>query len=211
MLKTTTQEFRKLFLLEFTRELIRATTPEEIIKINTILKEEEKEKKLGIKEHIKDKLEHPKRTLIKPKTSQIPNRRKFVPLRRSLFSQLRIPRNNLPERLKYLRPIPKEIEMNLGKLNNLIKNPIISSIECEGADKQIIVRTPNQKKIKTTLTREEIDQVINEFSKHSKIPVQQGIYKVAAGKLILLSAISEIVGTKFIINKISPEHGLMPR
>ena len=39
------------------------------------------------------------------------------------------------------------------------------------------------------------------FSEAAKIPVHEGIFKVAIGKLVLSSIVSQIVGTKFIIKK----------
>ena len=213
MLKTTSQEFREFFLLEFTKQLVKAAAPEEIIKIETILDEEEKEKKNEIKEQVKEKLEKPStRNLIVPRTKQIKQRnRRFKPLPRPLLAPLRIPENRFPERLKYLKPIPINIELNLGKLNDLIRDPKIRSIECNGDDRNIVVKLPESKKTNITLTKEEIEEIIKEFSKHSRIPLQKGIYKVAAGRLILLAAISEVIETKFIINKIQPIQGLIPR
>jgi len=211
MLKTTSQEFRKIFLLEFTKQLIKATAPEELIKIETILDEEEKEKKEEIKHQVKEKLEPTqslKRNLIVPRTHPIKQRaRRFRPL----LSPLRIPENRFPQRLRYLKPIPQNINLELGKLNQLIKDPQVKSIECNGENRKIIVRTPNLKKTEITLDKEEINQIVQEFSKHSRIPIQRGIYKVAAGRLILLSAISEVIGTKFIINKFQNPQGLIPR
>jgi|TARA_Y100000310_G_scaffold54553_1_gene49974 hypothetical protein len=209
MLKTTTQEFREIFLLEFTKQLIKTTAPEEIIEIETILDEEEKEKKKEIKEHVKEKLEEPStKKLITPRTKSIKQRaRKFKPL----LSSLRIPENRFPQRLQYLRPIPQNIELDLGKLNQLIRDPQVQSIECNGENKRIIVRIPKAKKTEITLNEEEINEIVKEFSSKSRIPIQLGIYKVAAGRLILLSAISEVIGTKFIIRKIPQQQGLIPR
>ncbi len=43
MLKQTSKEFRKLFLLEFTKQLIDAYAPEDIAKLERILRKEKKE------------------------------------------------------------------------------------------------------------------------------------------------------------------------
>ena len=43
MLKQTSREFRKLFLLKFTKQLIDAHAPEDIAKLERILKKENKE------------------------------------------------------------------------------------------------------------------------------------------------------------------------
>lgn len=203
MLKTTSQEFRTFFLLEFTRELINSFAPPEVIKLETIVKEEEKEQIKEIKAQIKEKKKEIQRQ-ITPRITQ-----EFKPLPRPLVQGIKI--QPLPPRLQYLRPIPKEIEMNLGKLNPLIKDLSIKSIECNGPGRKIIVNNPNSQSTSIILTKEEIDEVIKEFSRVSKIPLQEGVYKVAAGKFILLSAISEIVGTKFILRRIPPVQNILQR
>ena len=200
MLKTTSQEFRELFLTQFTRELINNFMPE--VELKTIVKEEEKEKKHEIKlEEIS-----PRRP-ISPRVVPIRQQRRFKPL----ISPLRIRESRLPPRLQYLRPVPKETPMDLGKLSDLIKDPKVKSIECNGPQKNIIVNVPNRQTTSITLTKEEIEAITKEFSEISKIPIHQGVYKVAAGKLILLAAVSEIVGTKFIIKKIPLPPPIIPR
>ena len=57
------------------------------------------------------------------------------------------------------------------------------------------------KKTNIILSREEVDQIIKKFSETTKIPIQEGIFKVVVGKLILSAIISEVIGSKFIIKK----------
>jgi len=211
MLKTTSQEFRKFFLLEFTKQLIHTFVPEEIVKVDVMVKEGGKERKQEIKEQIREVLKAPK--LITPRTIPIRQqiRKAFKPLPRPLISPRRIQAPRFPPRLQYLRPIPKEIQIDLGKLNSIIKDPTVISIECDGPGKNIIVRNPSQRSTSTILTKEDIEVIIQEFSEVSKIPVQKGIYKVAAGKLILLAVVSDVVGTRFIIKKIPPTQQIIPR
>jgi len=61
------------------------------------------------------------------------------------------------------------------------------------------------KKTGIILDKEEIDNIIQRFSRETKIPVQEGIFKVVAGRLIFLAIISEIVGSKFTIKKMPHE------
>jgi type IV secretory pathway ATPase VirB11/archaellum biosynthesis ATPase len=108
----------------------------------------------------------------------------------------------LPPHLQYLRPIARDIKIDLEKLNSLIKDPAVKVIKCDGPDEHIFVSgSMGVKPTNTILSREEIDNVIKKFSEISKIPVQEGIYSVVVGRLILSAIISEVVGSKFMIKK----------
>ena len=60
-----------------------------------------------------------------------------------------------------------------------------------------------RKKTGTVLSKEEIDEVIKTFSEAAKIPISEGIFKVVFGKLILSAILSDVIGSKFIIKKMS--------
>lgn len=201
MLKTTSQEFRNFFLLEFTKELINNFSPKEIIKLELIENQEKQQKEKEIRQHIQQKYRPPSNSVQIPVIfPSVANKKKYF-MEKSLVAELRTP--PLPLGLQYLKPIPKETSINLGKLNFFIKDPSVISIECDGEGKNIIVNAPSQKNTDIFLTKEEIDQIIQEFSENSKIPIEEGIIKIAAGKLILLAIVSKIVSTKFIIRKIN--------
>jgi len=204
MLKTTSQEFRTFFLLEFTSQLIKNSTPEEVLKLETIVNEEKKQKEEN-KKGIPQKIILQRKTIIPPRKIV-----QFKQLPRPLTFGLRM--QPLPQRLQYLRPIPKEVNIELGKLNELVNDYAVTAIECDGPEKNILVSAPNSRVTNIILNEDEIKSIIEEFSKISRIPLEEGIYKVAAGRLILLAAISEIVGTKFIIKKIPfMQQNLIPR
>jgi hypothetical protein len=210
MLKTTSPEFRKFFLLQFTKELINTYIPPEIQKLKVETEEQEKKQKQEIKNIINKKRISPT-PILNPKVKQIktfPSR--YQPLPKPLKIQLRT--EPLPQRLRYLQPVPSQTNINLGKLTNFLRDPRIAAIECNGPETKIIVENPSPKPTNITLTKEEINEIINEFSEKSKIPIQEGIYKVATGPFILTAIISEIVGAKFIIRRIPQNQmNLMPR
>jgi len=129
--------------------------------------------------------------------------KRFPVLRKMPRQILRIPEPRLPLNVQYLKPTPTNIQINLGKLNPLIQDPVVKSIECNGPDEKIIVRTPQPKTTKIILNKQDIEQIIQTFSKTAKIPISEGIFKVAVGKLILSAIISEVIGSKFIIKKIT--------
>lgn len=192
MLEKTSLEFRKLFLLEFTKELVRNSSPE--LFIEQTLREEKKE----IKEQVKEEIKRIEKPVLKKEELVIPKIRRKE-LRTPI---LRIPEPMLPQRLQYLKPTPTKREIELGKLNPLIKDPMVVSIQCNGADENIVVSGKmGTKKTGIILNKQEIDEVIQKFSKIAKIPVQEGVTKIVAGKLILSAIVSNVVSPKFVIKK----------
>jgi len=197
----TFKKFSKLFLLAFTRELIINSKTKEIIELERILKE-----KHEIETEKKDiihggKSFFPKQEQIYKKTGSFTkpagiNQRSRV---------LTIPEPKFPPNLQYLKPIPTENQIDLGKLNQLIKDPFVKIVECNGPNEKIIVSTPSKKLTNISLSKEEINEIIKKFSESAKIPVQEGVFKVAFGKLIFSAIISDVVGSKFIIRKMPPK------
>jgi len=129
----------------------------------------------------------------------------FKRIKPEFYSQtktLTIPEPKLPPHLQYLKPTIRDIEIDLEKLNSLIKDPAVKIIECNGPDEHIFVRgSMGVKPTNIVLSKEEITKVIKKFSEISKIPVHEGVYRVVAGRFILSAIISEVVGSKFIIKK----------
>lgn len=147
------------------------------------------------------------RTEKKPiKIKSIEANEKYLPLpKKPQIRRLIIPETKLPSHLQYLRPQPIQhsSELNLGKLTTLIKDLGIKNIECSGADQEIQINTfSGQKNSGMFLTEEEIYQILEEFSRESKIPLEEGIFRVVVGNLQLSAIISNTLGSKFIIKKI---------
>lgn len=98
---------------------------------------------------------------------------------------------------------PENLE--LGKLALFLKDPSIQLIECPGPGKNLLVKRYNKINItKVTLNQEEITNIINNFAQQARIPVIGGILKAAVGDLVISAVVSEFVGSRFIINKITP-------
>lgn len=123
-------------------------------------------------------------------------------LSRGNVPKLVIPDVNLPERFQYLKPIPTREELDLGKLNPLIRNPQIREIECDGPDTEVVIKNPTPKKTDIFLTTEEIKNVFLAFSKAAKIPIEENIVKIAAGSFVLNGINSDVIGSKFVIRRI---------
>ncbi len=212
------EKFRTRFLLIFTKELIKHSK-EEFFTLSNIIK---KEKPIAIEKTFEEESEKffpslmyqkrpitPKKEpiIFKPLPTNIPIKKQMTPLK--------IPEYPLPPRLQYLRPVPTNIEIDLGKLNPFIQDTALTSIECNGPEEPLIVvgrmgmRTTN-----IILTKEEINGVLQRFSESSKIPLREGVFKIAVGRLILSAIVSEVIGSKFIIRKMisqSSQPYYMPR
>lgn len=199
-------EFKKFFLLQFTKQLIVNSAPQEIFKLERILEEKKKQK---LQEHpeeiehekIKEKFE--KSNLSKQKVFSKPLiKRKNFPFEHISNARLTIPESRFPERLRYIQPVPMKKEIDLDDINPLIQDPFVEIIECYGPEQNILVSGKmGTKKTRITLTKEEIDKIIKKVSETTKIPASEGIFKVAVGRLIFMAIISEVIGSKFLIKK----------
>ena len=198
ILKNTSQNFRKKFLLKFTEELLRNSAPIDVYKLNQTLQERSHPniRKSQIKKILRKKQIERTKLLNKPQVKKL--------FKKPQKRILRIPPTRLPPTMKYLTPSPSNITIDLGKLNPLIKDPMVRDIQCNGQDTNIIVKgTMGKKTSKIILNKEEINYVIEQFSKVSKIPMQEGFFKVAVGKMILSAIISKVADSKFPIKKMS--------
>jgi len=93
----------------------------------------------------------------------------------------------------------------LRKIEPLIQDSAVQTIECPGAGKNILVKARNKiNSTKIILKEAEIKNIINHFSMHAKIPIMGGILKAAVDNIIISAIASEYVGSKFIISKKSP-------
>ncbi len=204
ILENSSKDFRKFFLLTFTKELIKNSSPKlkEKIEENTkiILKKPEQKTITTPIEYASSQIQknipkQPKR--IKPQFKPLPRPSSYQQ------SRVNIPPARLPSHLKNIRPVPRKKEIDLGKLNPLIRNPVIRSIECDGPEEKLIINNPGERKINLSLTKEEINNIIKKFAESANIPInEEGVFRVAVGKLVLSAIISKVVGSKFIIKKI---------
>lgn len=193
-------------LEEFTKELIM-NSGGEIFRLENILKEEKREENMfsGEKEkkekkHEKEKEDSSGDETLKRKLENFTASKNLAP--RRVPMSLSIPRSPLPPRFQYLKPTPTNTEIELGKLNPLIKDPLVKTIECNGPNQSIFVTgSMGRKKTSITLDKEEIDGVVKKFSQETKIPAAEGVFKVVAGRLMFYAVISGVVGSKFVIKK----------
>jgi hypothetical protein len=228
MENTFSDDFKKIFLLAFTIELIRHSKNKDITKLQKIIELEESRKKenapsvfpieyIPAPKKLEQSISIPERkilsrTTIAPKSPRLKQFTKQVS-RPALI----IPEPKLPSHLEYLRPAPApSVEIDLSKINPLIKDPAVRVIEGNPDEKVVVTGSMGTKPTTIVLNKEDIDRIINKFSEVSKIPVSEGIYRVVVGNLTLSAVISEIVGSRFVIKKIiapreQPSPQLMPK
>ena len=227
MLKQTSKNFKQFFLLEFTKELVRSTKTYKELRIKkevkkviheTSIKPVPSQEKL-VKKHIlrgavKEKIKRESETIsqLKKEEEILPEFKKYYikrpgltkpsPFPYTIPAPLKIPESRLPETVQHFRPIPTQRMIDLGKLNPLIRDSLVKVIECNGANEKIVVMgRMGRKSTKIILTKEEIDNIINKFSEATKIPVQEGVFKVVFGRLIFSAIVSGVVSSKFLIRK----------
>lgn len=95
----------------------------------------------------------------------------------------------------------------LGKIQALIDDPLVTSIECQGPKKNIIIKR-NQQTVQTDiqLNDAEINAIIKDFSDKARIPLIEGMLRARVGNLQISAVISKKGSARFIITKtIVPE------
>ncbi len=213
--RMNSEEFKKFFLLAFTKELIKSSAPYDIIELKNIVektdeKSPQEREKQEIKEIIQEKQkelsvisqEKKQKRLIRREHHIPAVQRKTFPFENFQNVRLTIPETRLPTRLQYIRPTPTESYIDLGELNPLLNDPFVKAIECDGPDQNIMVHgNMGAKPTAIKLSKEEIDNIIKTISDKTKIPVSEGVFKIAVGKIIFMAIVSEVIGSKFLIKK----------
>ena len=201
MLSKTSKEFRTSFLLQFTKKLIENSAKENLL--NQI--GHEKIIQHPSQKKIKEILEGKRGRIEEDLFSDYDEVQKkiFRPIRKPKKLTLKIPKTRLPKHLQYLKPTPSNVpEIDLGKLNQLLKDPVVRTIQCDGPDRNVFVKgAMGTKNTNIVLTKQEVDDVIKKFSEVTKIPTTEGLFKVVYGKLNFNAIISQVTGSRFIITK----------
>jgi len=134
----------------------------------------------------------------------------IMPSQKTLPKQSTTPQNHkpipnvpLPPSLQEIKPIPEKKEITLPKISNFINNPEVKEIQCNGPETNLIIKgVKGIKETEVILKDEELEEIINEFSKKTKIPIHPGTYKVIYGNLSFTTVISNIKNTRFLIKKL---------
>ena len=114
---------------------------------------------------------------------------------------------NVPEGIiqdTEIAPINGEVTLShdYGKITPLLNDPSVSSIECQGQEKPIMVIRAGQRQItKIILSAEEIKGILQKVSDNIHIPLLEGVFRAAIDNFLINAVISEMIGSRFIIKK----------
>lgn len=93
----------------------------------------------------------------------------------------------------------------MERIAPMLRDNTVLTIECPGPGKNILVRRYNQINVTHVILSEaDIKFIIDYYSKEAKIPLAGGILKAAVGNSIISAVVSEFVGSRFVINKMTP-------
>jgi len=230
LLEQTNKDFRTSFLLKLTKSIIENTETYQKIRLEAevkgfIKKEREEKEKIQEKTKLAKEIHKQKiRNVVREKMAEDKNKLsdmyiKGLPLELEELSSsvqqpgpifrrppLKIPEIPLPATLSYLRPTPTSEWIDVGSLNVLVRDPLVKIIECNGPNENIFVGgIMGYKKTPIKLSKEEILDILERFSFATNIPISEGLFKAAAGNLVISAVISDVAGIKFVIRKISKE------
>lgn len=127
------------------------------------------------------------------------------------------PQVQIPQKHVFQKPIEKKQEMpitkiavepvqpgefNYGKISFLINDHLVTSIECPGENKNVIIRRAGSTiKTQIMLTKEEILETIKSFSEKAKIPLIEGMLNARILDLEISAIVSETTSPSFIIKR----------
>jgi hypothetical protein len=210
-------EFRKRFIEEFTKALIFESIPKDSSMQN--LHPKKQKTRMVFPEHIKRNIKvlpirkpveksNPLDVLKQLSANPKPNEKQIQKTSTQDFQPSILNSPKQIENLKEIQPSEtKNQNLNLksSKLSELLKalqNPSIFSVESPGPNKPALIN--NSGRIQTlgfSLTKKEIQEILEEISQKTKIPLTPGVFKAAFGNYILTAVISDYVGSRFIIQK----------
>lgn len=111
----------------------------------------------------------------------------------------------IPEQMPVIENLPEEQAEGfyLNKIQSLINDRNVVSIECPGPGKFLSVKKMGRKMItRIVLSQDDINLILDKFSEQAMIPRIGGIFKAIAENLIITAIDSDVAGPRFIITKI---------
>ena len=193
-------KLRDLFLSSFVENLIRSSYKQQENKSQTALQQiNNQTQQLGQIQHNqfpqpKVQLPRPQHSIIKQQFNKPPQK---LPIRLPVPPPQKTSSTNLNEKNKTI---------NLGKINAILSDPSVFSVESPGPEKNLIVNKAGKiQSSSLTLNKREIDLIMNEISNKTKIPlISGGVFRAALKDLVITAIISDYIGTRFLMQKRTP-------
>ena len=114
-----------------------------------------------------------------------------------------VPIKQLPQKISL--PVQLQVapgEINLGKISFLLKDPLVTYVECPGENKIIVVKKAGAiTKTQIILTKTEILDIISSFSAKARIPLIEGMLNARVENLEISAIVSEVSSPSFILKK----------
>ncbi|MBS3088033.1 hypothetical protein J4226_05560 [Candidatus Pacearchaeota archaeon] len=102
-----------------------------------------------------------------------------------------------------------DAEGDYGKISPLLNDPSVSTIECMGEGKELmIIRAGQKQRTRIVLSAKEILGVLNRVADETHIPLLEGVFRASLEGFSINAVISEMVGSRFVIKK-ATAYGLL--
>lgn len=226
-------QLRTIFLREFTRNLIVNSKPREfilshhpvkpkLIPVEEVLELVRIGERKGVRDIEAEALRLMESEAQKKRDAENNRRRAEQITRLSQVTRPMVERRAMPQPIRpqvlqmaqpanpmtaSITPEPEPLPQgfSLGRLDVLASDRSVTSIDCAGPGKVVVVKSSGRVlPTQIILSEEEVKNVVYTFSEFSKIPVFPGVFKAAVGNLVMTAVISDLVGSRFIINKYTP-------
>ncbi len=99
-------------------------------------------------------------------------------------------------------PQGAQLSQDYGKITPLLNDPSVSTIECSGFGKELMIIRAGQKQMtKISLSAAEIKEILQKVSDAVHIPLLEGVFRAAVDNFSINAVISEMIGSRFVIKK----------
>jgi hypothetical protein len=132
----------------------------------------------------------------------LPNPRMQITRQTQPSVNMNAPQKIIPKPKQHTSILEELTIFGFAKLDELIQNPNIETIECPGPEKPILISQGGRvQPTNFTLKSDEIDRIMREISDKTRIPLTTGIFRASLRRYLITAVLSEFVGTRFIIQK----------
>jgi hypothetical protein len=91
----------------------------------------------------------------------------------------------------------------ISKIQNMLNDPSISKIECQGPGTPLVLTRLGMKQFaRISLDKDEIADVFDEFMEKANLPLTEGVIHVAVENFEMNGIYSELIRSNFIISRI---------
>jgi hypothetical protein len=89
-----------------------------------------------------------------------------------------------------------------SKITPLLDDPSVSTIECLGKGKDLmVVRAGQKQRTRVRLTDEDIQNILDRVASTAHIPLTEGVFRASIENYSISAVVSNSVGSKFVIKK----------